>query len=160
MLNQTLSKPCLVNLILKDSQQVSSIYHMTYESMGLHSMVQNRSSNHQIDRFYSHHQWGRDRDHKNKLQYFLQLCLVHWRFRHTEVLKDHNLKTTLTCYGLPLEKYLSSGFLTKSYETNQHSYRDKLDSCSMFIYGPRREKTCLRGFRQAEFQTSLLSYRD
>ena len=26
-------------------------------------------------------------------------------------------------------------------------------------YGPRREKTCLRGFRQSEFQTSL-SYRD
>ena len=27
-------------------------------------------------------------------------------------------------------------------------------------YGPRREKTCLRGFRQSEIQTSLLSYRD
>ena len=27
-------------------------------------------------------------------------------------------------------------------------------------YGHRREKTCLRGFRQSEFQTSLLSYRD
>ena len=26
------------------------------------------------------------------------------------------------------------------------------------IYGPRREKTCLRGFRQSEIQTSLLSY--
>ena len=26
--------------------------------------------------------------------------------------------------------------------------------------GPRREKTCLRGFRQSEFQTSHLSYRD
>ena len=26
--------------------------------------------------------------------------------------------------------------------------------------GPRREKTCLRGFRQSEIQTSLLSYRD
>ena len=26
--------------------------------------------------------------------------------------------------------------------------------------GPRREKTCLRGFRQSEFQTSLLSYSD
>ena len=31
--------------------------------------------------------------------------------------------------------------------------------CSNII-GPRREKTCLRGFRQNEFQTSLLSYRD
>ena len=28
------------------------------------------------------------------------------------------------------------------------------------LYGPRREKTCLQGFRQSEFQTSLLSYRD
>ena len=26
--------------------------------------------------------------------------------------------------------------------------------------GPRRDKTCLRGFRQSEIQTSLLSYRD
>ena len=30
-------------------------------------------------------------------------------------------------------------------------------SCNMVA---RREKTCLRGFRQSEFQTSLLSYRD
>ena len=29
-----------------------------------------------------------------------------------------------------------------------------------FKNGPRREKTCLRGFQQSEFQTSLLSYRD
>ena len=27
-------------------------------------------------------------------------------------------------------------------------------------FGPCREKTCLRGFRQSEIQTSLLSYRD
>ena len=26
------------------------------------------------------------------------------------------------------------------------------------LFGPRREKTCLRGFRQSEFQTNLLSY--
>ena len=26
--------------------------------------------------------------------------------------------------------------------------------------GPHRDKTCLWGFRQSEFQTSLLSYRD
>ena len=26
--------------------------------------------------------------------------------------------------------------------------------------GPRRDKTCLRAFRQSEIQTSLLSYRD
>ena len=28
------------------------------------------------------------------------------------------------------------------------------------LNGPRREKTCLRGFRQSEFQTSPLSYSD
>ena len=28
------------------------------------------------------------------------------------------------------------------------------------LNGPRREKTCLRGVRQSEFQTSLFSYRD
>ena len=28
------------------------------------------------------------------------------------------------------------------------------------LYGPRRDKTCLWGFRQSKFQTSLLSYRD
>ena len=28
------------------------------------------------------------------------------------------------------------------------------------LYGPRHEKTCLRGFWQSEIQTSLLSYRD
>ena len=28
------------------------------------------------------------------------------------------------------------------------------------LYGPRREKTCLQGVLQSEFQTSLLSYRD
>ena len=27
-------------------------------------------------------------------------------------------------------------------------------------YGPRRDKTCLRGVRQSEFQNSLHSYRD
>ena len=27
-------------------------------------------------------------------------------------------------------------------------------------YGPRREKTCLRGVRKSEIQTSLLSYKD
>ena len=29
-----------------------------------------------------------------------------------------------------------------------------------FQYGPRRDKTCLRGFRQSKTQTSLLSYSD
>ena len=33
-------------------------------------------------------------------------------------------------------------------------------SVEQSISGPRREKTCLRGFRQSEIQTNLLSYRD
>ena len=28
------------------------------------------------------------------------------------------------------------------------------------LYGPRRDKTCLWGFGQSEFQNSLLSYRE
>ena len=31
---------------------------------------------------------------------------------------------------------------------------------SAFEYGPRREKTCLWGFRQSKTQASILSYRD
>ena len=34
------------------------------------------------------------------------------------------------------------------------------DGSTEIIIGPRRDKTCPRGFRQSEFQTSLLSYRD
>ena len=30
----------------------------------------------------------------------------------------------------------------------------------ILLIEPRREKTCLRGFRQSEFRISLLSYRD
>ena len=30
----------------------------------------------------------------------------------------------------------------------------------IMIYGPRLDKTCLRGFRQSKTQNSLLSYRD
>ena len=32
-------------------------------------------------------------------------------------------------------------------------------SLCLCSYGPRREKTCLRGFQQSDNQTSLLSYR-
>ena len=44
----------------------------------------------------------------------------------------------------------------------QTAIRDtiQMDLIVEVLYGPRREKTCLRGFRQSEFQTSLLSYRD
>ena len=35
-----------------------------------------------------------------------------------------------------------------------------MDKCACSIIGPRREKTCLQGFRQSEIQTSLLSYKD
>ena len=33
-------------------------------------------------------------------------------------------------------------------------------SCATFVFGPCREKTCLWGVHQGEFQTRLLSYRD
>ena len=51
--------------------------------------------------------------------------------------------------GLPLYtwSYIHPHMFTAILETEQRN-------------GPRREKTCLRGFRQSEIQTSLLSYRD
>ena len=35
-----------------------------------------------------------------------------------------------------------------------------VEAGEMILIGPRRKKTRLRGFRQSEFQTSLLSYID
>ena len=41
------------------------------------------------------------------------------------------------------------------------TYQKKKALAIMVVaYGPRREKTCLRGFQQSEFRTSLLSYGD
>ena len=40
---------------------------------------------------------------------------------------------------------------------NKHYF---MDWSIWYLNGPRRNKTCLRGFRQSKFQTSLLSYRD
>ena len=37
---------------------------------------------------------------------------------------------------------------------------NKNSQVSRLIFGPCREKTCLRDFRQSEIQTSLLSYGD
>ena len=34
------------------------------------------------------------------------------------------------------------------------------DLATEVTYGPHRDKTCLRNFRQSEIETSLLSYRD
>ena len=39
------------------------------------------------------------------------------------------------------------------------NWKDKMPS-GLGKYGPRRDKTCLRAFRESEFQTSLLRYRD
>ena len=36
----------------------------------------------------------------------------------------------------------------------------KYDKCRTYAFEPRREKNCLRGLRQSEIQSSLLSYRD
>ena len=36
----------------------------------------------------------------------------------------------------------------------------RLVSYQSILFGPRREKTCLRGFRHSEIQASLPSYRD
>ena len=41
-----------------------------------------------------------------------------------------------------------------------HYVEPKLNELAHVLYGPRRDKTCLRGFRPSEFQTSHLSYSD
>ena len=41
------------------------------------------------------------------------------------------------------------------YEKHEHK-----SSHRTVLYGPHRDKTCLRGFGQIKIQTSLLSYRD
>ena len=43
---------------------------------------------------------------------------------------------------------------------NLHLSPDNSDIPYLQINGPRHEKTCLRGFQQSEFETSLLSYSD
>ena len=56
--------------------------------------------------------------------------------------------------------------LTSGMEWNQILELNQMDKLvfvcffGSWIYGPCREKPCLRGFRQSEIQTSLLSYRD
>ena len=54
------------------------------------------------------------------------------------------------CKGYPQMTLVGTGVFKE--RKNAHTL--------LLIYGPRREKTCPRRFRQSEFQTSLLSYRD
>ena len=56
-----------------------------------------------------------------------------------------------------VDSIISSQQLGKVAGANVANIRIQLLSV---IFGPRREKTCLWGFRQSEIQTSLLSYRD
>ena len=56
-----------------------------------------------------------------------------------------------------VDSIISSQQLGKVAGANVTNIRIQLLSV---IFGPRREKTCLWGFRQSEIQTSLLSYRD
>ena len=63
------------------------------------------------------------------------------------------------------KKILSSILLnTLKYYVNITKLETKVLICiefvSALINGPRREKNCLRGFRQSETQTNLLSYQD
>ena len=41
-----------------------------------------------------------------------------------------------------------------------HFFLKNLQLSYILLKGPRREKTCRRGFQQSDIQTSLLSYRD
>ena len=42
----------------------------------------------------------------------------------------------------------------------KHAKLPSMQTAIRLKIGPRCEKTCLLGFQQSEFQTSLLSYRD
>ena len=63
------------------------------------------------------------------------------------------LKNVLPEWKLPLQEW------EKALMEEEKQKKEETQS-AVSIYGPRREKTCLRGVRQSEFQTSLLSYRD
>ena len=52
-------------------------------------------------------------------------------------------------------------YFTALFDTKfQRMYLKEEEKTKVNIYGPRREKTCLRGFLQSVFQISLLSYKD
>ena len=73
---------------------------------------------------------------------------------------------------LPWDELAVHVYVTPKYQrsTSHNVYNYMVSSQYVFvhvsrhqrlvIYGPHREKTCLPGFRQSEFQTSLLSFRD
>ena len=66
----------------------------------------------------------------------------------------HEVLTSLALHLLPWFVYASSKDCDKNAQVLT------CFSCSpMQLSGPRREKPCLRGFRQSEFETSVLSYR-
>ena len=57
-----------------------------------------------------------------------------------------------------LKYFLFVNYNLESYNIQVSSRKPFVYHC--FLFGPHCEKNCLRGFRQSEFQTSLLSYRD
>ena len=76
-------------------------------------------------------------------------------------------------FALEIKTWYTARDISTEFPSNQEykslilSVKFDIDSVSqntithlLFAHGPRREKTCLRGFRQSEIQASLLSYRD
>ena len=79
-------------------------------------------------------------------------------------------KNTVTKYYAPAKSLLS--YPSSNYSIIFYNFKVisginmvKITICLSLVYrldlyGPRRDKTCLRGFKQSKTQTSLLSYRD
>ena len=62
----------------------------------------------------------------------------------------------------PLAPHLNLMFISLASYLVPHVSQSQTPSTQVYpaLTGPCRKKNCLRGFRQSEFQTSLLSYRD
>ena len=98
---------------------------------------------------------------------FVDICLKYRHVHTDDLIVDICLKyrthykhfvfyvSSYWCYNLaysarPFSIFNLTIYLTWLYEL----------AYSALLYGPRSEKTCLRGFWQSKIQTSLLSYRD
>ena len=74
--------------------------------------------------------------------------------RHRVFKMYHSCLQIYSCYFACLLKLLKNKYNAAAVSL------DHIITDSEKLIGPRREKTCLRGFRQSEIQTSHLSYRD
>ena len=90
---------------------------------------------------------------RNKIVWFFQSC-----FKFVEDSLPINLGNDTGRDSILLTFMLGSSGTLLEYSKLEASNRGY--SGATFVFGPCREKPCLLGVRQGEFQTRLLSYRD